>query len=50
MTLDPKKNKNIKQRKPIIKTTTQPNTKLTKENYELLKKLTGSGFVSIYKK
>ena len=57
MTLDPKKNKNIKQ--PIIKTKTQPNeefnspsanTKLTKENYEKLQKLTGSGFVQIHKK
>ena len=50
MTLDLMKNKNIKNIKPIILTTTQPNTKLTKENYELLKKLTGSGFVQIYKK
>ena len=39
MTLDPKKNKNIKQTKPIIKTTTQPNTKLTKDKLRALKKI-----------
>ena len=62
MTLNPKKNKNkefnsfrsanIKQPfipKPI-KINTQPNTKLTKENYNLLQKLTGSGFTQIHKK
>ena len=62
MTLDPKKNKNtlnpnVKPIKTNKQLTTQPNeefnsaiTKLTKENYELLKKLTGSGFVQIHKK
>ena len=50
MTLDPKKNKYIKPTKPIIKNKTQPITKLTKENYEKLQKLTGSGFVQIHKK
>ena len=29
--------------------TTTPKTKLTKENYEKLRKLTGSGFTKIYK-
>ena len=50
MTLDPKKNKNIKQ--PNIPKPIKPNTnsKLTKENYEKLKKLTGTGFSKIYKK
>ena len=44
MTLDP----NLKQqmiKKPIIK----KESKLTKENYEKLRKLTGSGFSRIYK-
>ena len=58
MTLDLKKNKNIQRR--VIKTKTQPIkeqnssrsaiTKLTKENYEKLQKLTGTGFSKIYKK
>ena len=50
MTIDLKKNKNIKNIKPIIKNKTQPITKLTKENYEKLQKLTASGFVQIHKK
>ena len=53
MTLDLKKNKNIKQPnipKPINPNKTQPAiTKLTKENYEKLQKLTESGFVQIHK-
>ena len=55
MTLDPKKNKNIKQiniPKQINSNTNNEefnssrsaNSKLTKENYEKLQKLTGSGF------
>ena len=49
LTFDQKRNKNIKQTKPIIKTNTQPNeefnsshsaiTKSTKENYNLLQKI-----------
>ena len=53
MTLDLKKNKNKKMniKQPNIpKTKTPPNTKLMKENYEKLQKLTGSGFVQIHKK
>ena len=49
MTLNQKKDKSIKNVKPIIKTKT-PNTKLTKENYEKLQRLTGSGFVQFHKK
>ena len=51
MTLDPNINKrnNVKS-KPITNINNKPKTKLTKENYEKLKKLTGKGFVSIYKK
>ena len=60
MTLNPKKNKNIK--KPNIPKQINSNTneeqnssrsaitKLTKENYEKLQKLTGTGFSKIYKK
>ena len=46
MTLDPRP-KNIKTKRNEQKTK-QPKTKFTKENYEKLKKLTGTGFTKIY--
>ena len=50
MTLDPRKKKIITIIKPTLQTETISKTKLTKENFEDLQRLTGSGLVSISKK
>ena len=48
MTLTPKKHRETKTLKPDINIEKQK-PKLTKENYELLRRLTGKGFVMIHK-